>query len=296
MVHNLIRALKNKFFLIGRRIRLLLNGGSLKIDLYTICWNEEYMLKFFFRHYDDIVDRYIVFDDGSTDLSLEILKNHPKVEIRTLPRVEEDSYVLAARKLHNSCWKESRHHADWVIITAIDEFLYHPDLKEYILKCEKKGITIIPALGYQMISESLPDPGKKLTDSIKKGAPDNALNKLILFNPDAVKETNFEVGRHKARPAGHLVFPTSDEMLNLHYKYLSFEYTVQRHQELDNKRGSLDKEKGWGAHYQWSVEKLKNQWDAVNANAVADVRSTDNNPHARHSLLTERWWRKGATR
>jgi hypothetical protein len=249
------------------------------------------MLKFFFRHYDDIVDKYIVFDDGSTDSSPDILKNHPKVEIRALPRVEEDSYVLAAQKIHNSCWKESRHHADWVIITAIDEFLYHPDIKKYILKCEKKGITIIPALGYQMISGSLPDPDLKLTDSIKKGAPDKAMNKLILFNPNAIKETNFAVGRHNARPTGRVVYPTSDELLNLHYKYLSFEYTLQRNHELDNKRGALDKEKGWGRHYQWSADKLKNQWDVVNGQAIKDVFSPDYDPSAQHSPLSERWWR-----
>ena len=29
------------------------------------------MLAFFFRHYDPWVDRYVIYDDGSTDGSLE---------------------------------------------------------------------------------------------------------------------------------------------------------------------------------------------------------------------------------
>ena len=41
------------------------------IHLYTICWNEERMLPFFFRHYDQWVDRYVVYDDNSTDATLE---------------------------------------------------------------------------------------------------------------------------------------------------------------------------------------------------------------------------------
>jgi hypothetical protein len=296
MTHlNSILLLYHKLNQVIRKIRISVNGDSLKIHLYTICWNEEYMLRFFFMHYDDIVDKYIVFDDGSTDSTLDILKNHPKVEIRALPRVKQDSYVLAAQNLHNSCWKESRHRADWIIITAIDELLYHPDLKAYIRNCEKKGITIIPALGYQMISETLPDPGQKITDSIKKGAPDNAMSKLILFKPGAIKETNYEVGRHKARPTGKVKYPESDELLNLHYKYLSFEYTVQRHQELDNKRGLLDKEKGWGIHYQWSRDELKNKWDLVNTQAVEDVLSPEYNASAMHSGISERWWRKGSS-
>ena len=35
--------------------------------LFTMSWNEERMLPFFFRHYDRFIDRYIVYDDGSTD-------------------------------------------------------------------------------------------------------------------------------------------------------------------------------------------------------------------------------------
>ena len=40
------------------------------------------MLGFMFRNYDDLVQRYVVYDDGSTDGSLDILAAHPKVEIR----------------------------------------------------------------------------------------------------------------------------------------------------------------------------------------------------------------------
>ena len=46
------------------------------------------MLPFFFRHYDPIVDRYIVYDDGSTDRTLEMLAAHPRVEVRPFARTE----------------------------------------------------------------------------------------------------------------------------------------------------------------------------------------------------------------
>jgi hypothetical protein len=60
-----------------------------------------------------------------------------------------DSYVLAAQDVHNNCWKESRGLADWVIITAVDEFLYAPNLKSYLAECAKEGVTAIPALGFK---------------------------------------------------------------------------------------------------------------------------------------------------
>jgi len=170
------------------------------LHLYTICWNEEDMLPFFFQHYDSFVDRYIVFDDGSTDNSTAILEAHPRVELRKLPRVDEDSYVLAAQQIHETCWKESIGIADWVIYTAIDEFLYMKKVNDYLYKCQQKGITALPALGYQMISEQLPENSKPIYAKITAGAPWNPMSKLSIFNPNAVLETNFTVGRHAANP------------------------------------------------------------------------------------------------
>jgi len=42
---------------------------SLTVHVYATCWNEEKMLPYFFRHYDTLVSRYFVFNDGSTDHS-----------------------------------------------------------------------------------------------------------------------------------------------------------------------------------------------------------------------------------
>src|SRR5690242_2946962 len=52
-------------------------GSGVRVHLYALCWNDAYMLPYFFRHYDSFVDRYIIFDDGSTDRSLDILRRHP---------------------------------------------------------------------------------------------------------------------------------------------------------------------------------------------------------------------------
>jgi Glycosyl transferase family 2 len=97
-----------------------------RVHLYTICWDEADMLGFFFRHYDPWVDRYVVFDDGSTDGSLAILSNHPKVELRAFARSDEDSFCLSHKAMQDEVWKESRSTADWVVVTAIDEHLQVP--------------------------------------------------------------------------------------------------------------------------------------------------------------------------
>jgi hypothetical protein len=265
------------------------------IHLYTICWNEEYMLKYFFKYYDTFVDRYVFFDDGSTDQTLNILTNHPRVEIRRFEQKNVDSKVLSGRYLHNTAWKESRGEANWVISTSVDEFLYTPDMLSYLAKSASEGVTAIPALGFQMISETLPASNRNLLDIVKRGCPWTRMNKLSIFNPNKIAEINQQVGRHRARPVGEVRYPARDELLLLHYRYLSFEYTFHRNIELQNKLGPMDKAKNWAHKYSWTRDQLKNDWDHFMQNSVEDVFSPEYNPHLMHSPLSERWWREDSS-
>ena len=204
----------------------------MRIHHYATCWNEARVLQFFFRHYQPFITRFFVYDDGSTDGSLDILAAEPGAVIRRRQRSHPDSFVLSGRDHTNNCWKASRGLVDWVIISNIDEHLHHPSLRQYLEHCRDKGITVIPALGYQMLSDDFPPAHVKLCETVTRGAPWRQMNKLIMFNPDAVREINFDVGRHAAWPEGDIRYPEQDELLLLHYKYLGRDYTSARHAEL----------------------------------------------------------------
>lgn len=259
------------------------------VHLYTISWNEEYLLRHFFQHYDSWVDRYVFFDDGSDDATLGILKSHPKVEIRKFPRLESDSFVLAQRALMDNCWKESRGHADWVVVTDVDEFLYTKNMPAYLRACSKKGVTAIPALGYQMISRESPR-AKPLTKQVRQGCPWQDMSKLGIFNPDEVQETQFSFGRHVAHPKGNIQYPEKDVLLNLHYKYLSFEFVLARYMALNTKLGLFDKEQQWGIQYSWSREQLKKDWDEIERSSATNILSSKYDPDVAHAALVK-WWR-----
>lgn len=263
----------------------------MKIHLYTMSLNEAEMLGFFFRHYDPWIDRYVVFDDGSTDGTLDLLARHPLVEVRRFQRTCADSFVESARILHDNFWKESRGQADWVVVTAIDEHLQVPGgpMRHYLKHCSAQQTTYVPALGFQMISETFPDPGELLCESRRLGVPSEMMNKLSVFNPDAITETNFEPGRHSARPQGRLQMPDRDELLLLHYKQMGFERTYQRHRFLESGLGSRDFEQGWGHHYSWSRDQLRKSWDEC-ARQSADVYRRD-----LESSCAPRWWRQTAS-
>ena len=259
----------------------------MRVHLFALCWNDADMLPFFFRHYDRFVSRYVIFDDGSTDGSLDMLRAHPRVELHHLRRADPNSFAISEQLLSNDCWKTHRFLADWVIVTDIDEHLYHPDFPSMLTRYRARGITAVPALGFQMISEEFPADHELLCETRLYGAPWANMCKLSLFDPSRISEINFTIGRHTAEPEGHVVFPDQDELMLLHYKYLGFERTHARHRQMLGGLGEQDLANGWGHKYSWSRVRLRADWDEVAQNAV-NIRDVQEEPSATYPLT--RWW------
>jgi hypothetical protein len=141
----------------------------MEIHLYALCWNDADMLPFFFRHYDPVVSRYFIYDDHSSDDSRDLLHSHPNVEVEPFVRSDPESFTLSEMSISNECWKRSRGWADWVIVTDIDEHLFHPSLTALLMRYKALGVTIAPALGYQMVAEEFPRPDELLCETRSYG-------------------------------------------------------------------------------------------------------------------------------
>jgi hypothetical protein len=266
------------------------------IHLYTISWNETDMLGFFFRHYDPWVDRYVFYDNGSTDDTVGLLRAHPKVELRRFERTHADSFVLSHTHLQNNVWKESRGKADWVVITAVDEHLHVPGqaMKDYLQKCRRRRVTCIPALGYQMLSREMAGPDELLCETRTLGAPFEPMSKLSLFNPNALEETNYDMGRHRAAPTGRIRLPWRDRLLLLHYKQLGYERTYQRESFLKTGLGPTDLANQWGYHYLQSEAEFKKTWEKYEQD-LQDISHPGAKPWKNHPGFRPwrpAWWRR----
>jgi glycosyltransferase involved in cell wall biosynthesis len=229
--------------------------APVKIDLYAHCWNEERIIPFFLRHYEPLVERMVIFDNGSTDRSRELFQQSAKVELRHFD--SGDSFNLMNLVEASRCWKESRGCADWVIIADIDEFIYHPSLRDYLGQCQKDDVTILHPIGMGMVSADFPDQASDLTNAVRRGVPQPWMDKSAVFNPDAIDEINYEVGRHAASPTGRAAFPPAREVKLLHYKNLGLDYLVARTSEMRGRKTAMDREKGWGFHLDRSAEQLR---------------------------------------
>lgn len=267
----------------------------MQVHLYTLCWNEREYLPHFFARFDPVVDRYVIYDDGSDDGSLDLLSAHPKVELRRFARRDEGSFVRSHQGLQNEVWRESLGQADWVIVTAIDEHLVLPGdapLRPYLAECAAAGITAIPAIGFQMVGDRFPADADSMFTSVPCGAPKDLMNKLSIFAPDHVSP-NFGAGRHRSYPQGRVAYPAEDRLMLLHYKMVDFDRTLARQQQLRARMGAGDREKGWGRHYERTRLQLSDEWSGYLARAL-DVTAPDFRPSA-HSDGAP-WWRDKSLR
>lgn len=219
------------------------------VHLHAFCWNEEKMLPFFFRHYDSIIDQYFIYDDESTDGSVALLEQHPKVELESKSLSKGDSVCLQGFQHVNQIWRKSCEVADWVVVCNIDELFDHKDMRQYLAACSKEGITFIAAKGFQMVTEQFPDPLCNLCQQFRWGVPFADMNKPAFFNPNAITDSGFGIGRHRAHPQGEVIFPKSVEVRLLHYKYLGLSYVLERHKELFCRMREGDRKNRWGFQY-----------------------------------------------
>jgi glycosyltransferase involved in cell wall biosynthesis len=200
----------------------------MKIDVYSNMYNEEFLLPYWLRHYETFADRIFIWDDHSTDRTLEILKDHPKVTL--LPREKhghDDSYYVTT--LYPQYEQHSRGVADWVIGADADEFIYHPRLREVLAEALDKSVLVLQCNGYSMVSDKLPTTSGQIYDEIKLGLVDRALSKWTIHSPNI--RVRYRKGRH-GPPSVEGDFRRStgrgSGIKLLHYRYLTREYIASR--------------------------------------------------------------------
>ena len=234
------------------------------IHVYTLCYNEEIILPFFLRHYD-FADRIFVYDNYSTDKSIEICNANPKVEVRQYDsggEIRDDLYL----KIKNNAWKQSRGIADYVIVVDIDEFLYSDNILQKLSTISK---TIIEPNGYEMVSDEIPSGIEQIYNYIPNGATSPGHNKCVIFNPDAIQEINYRPGCHSCKPIGNIILHPPDGTFKLlHYKHLSVEYVIDRYRKFNERLSEFNIRNGYGIQYTYTENQLRTYHSDIKKHAV----------------------------
>lgn len=233
------------------------------IHVYTVCWNEERFLPFFIKHYGSFCDKIIVYDNESTDSTLSILAQNPQTKVISY-KTGNTFNDLKKNEIANTCWKQSRGKADFVIVCDTDELLYdrNNNIKKSLQMSHK---TIFRPEGYEMLSECFPSYNKPLRQQCK-GLPSKYYCKKIIFDPHCIVDINYYPGCHEADPRGYVKTGTS-EFLLLHYKRIGVEYIVNRYQAFKQRLSRQNIENKMGMHYFMTEQEITDEFNRMFAAA-----------------------------
>jgi hypothetical protein len=239
---------------------------SPRVDIYAFCRNEERFLPYFFRHYLTFAQHIYIADNESTDRSLEIIHSQPRTSVTTCCTNNEfrDETQL---EFKNSAWKSHRQNTDWIFCVDIDEIVWHSDMLKFLHRCDDDNVAIIQPRGIQMVSETFPITSGQVYEQITHGQPSPLYSKPVIFSPRRIEEMNFLPGAHQAQPKGSGKIQAESEALLLHFHYLGLDYLLPRYAERGKRLGALNRANGWGYHYLWSPQRIKEEFDATLAAA-----------------------------
>lgn len=247
------------------------NGSTadLRIFVYTVCWNEEKLLPYFLRHYATFAEKIIVYDNGSTDASPEIVRSFPKAELREFDTggTFDD---LANVRIKNEAYKEARGVADFVIVVDADELLYHPNISQLLTQYKEEGITLPRIAGYNMFKWRFPRSERPITELVRLGREAPFYDKRCIFRPDV--DINFNPCCHTCSPEGPIAESAAAEFKLLHYHYIGYLYNLKKHRERGRRLSQYNLERNLGTEYHWGAILILARFVVFMANAHDVIR------------------------
>jgi len=226
------------------------------IDVFSLCYNEEIILPYFLKHYKKFVRNITIYDNMSTDNSVNIMNEYGVnvIPYDTQGKLEESAFL----NIKNNSWKGSD--ADWVIVCDTDELIYHENIIEVLTNTHANHII---TEGYEMVSETLPTTEGQIYEELKFGYSKPDYSKACLFKPSEVTNINFGPGCHFSSPTGPNIISIHDSGIKLlHYKYLNREVLIKKYDHYRVRQSEEMIRMGWGNYQQWGADVINSQFDS----------------------------------
>lgn len=255
----------------------------MKIHWYTLTYNESDIVPFVIQYYKHIISQGIdlkvfIFDNYSTDNTVELLKQYDFIEIRyfnTNGQFNDD----INRYIKNECWKMSKGNADLVCVSDFDEVIYSNNLKEKLESVLKFGFNVLGTPWYALCGDELPiyDENKLLHQIINRGYKQRMnhrqgyehLGKFMIFNPNLVDTMNYSVGCHISYPQPLFNLYVANDIYAIHFdKGFGWKYRYNKRNKLSQRIPQELYNKGYAYEYKWDAEKCKKEYQENVNNSI----------------------------
>jgi adenylylsulfate kinase-like enzyme len=241
--------------------------ASTKIRVVTAVYNEETFLPHFLRHYEAFADSIVVWDNGSSDRTRELVASHPLVELRTF---ETDGFdEEACVRVLEETRRESEGAYDWCVIADCDEFLVGRGIPVRTV-IERAEAEILVPFGYCLV-EAPWDIGLDLSREIipqrRFGVRSPAYSKPVIMRPSA--KARLGPGKHHVDLEGPCRMARAPSLALVHLDMVD-----RRLWEYRKNRRKLNPESAAKGHnvgrFCLSREELGIMWDRA-ASGISDI-------------------------
>lgn len=230
---------------------------EIKVDVYTLCWNEMKVLPFVVDYWKKFARKVYVYDNGSDDGSIEYLKKFDWIEVR---KYKTNGFNdVENKKIKNTVWQGSD--ADFVVVCDLDECLYCDNIIEKLKQLKEEEVTLVKPRWFEAVGTKFPKhkdgvlinelPDVKFCEVNTRMYP-----KCTLFNPKAIKKMNFTPGAHRCAPTGKIKWYKGSDIFTIHLKNLSLDYLMKRYRTLNKRLSVTNKKYRFGIQYAFEDNKI----------------------------------------
>lgn len=237
---------------------------EIKIDVYTICYNEIKILPYVINYWKKFANHVYVYDNYSNDGSFEYLSQFPNfitvIQYESNNEANDNIYL----EIKNNVWKKSRGVADYVVVCDMDEIIYAKNIKQQFRLLKQNNITICSPYYYELIDKNYIDynditdfDDNYLIHKHIKGGVHNPNSKQIIFDPNKIIEINYSIGGHENKAIGEINQSINNESIFLfHLKYFGIDNLFNKNKVYQKRIYNNYIRYGYGCHYFKTYDEL----------------------------------------
>ena len=235
----------------------------------TLCFNEMDILPFVKQYWERLECDVVVYDNGSTDGSIEFLQSLPYVTLKHFDSEGQNDVIQ--KTIKEQAYSELKDKYDFIIISDMDEVFYFNDFKALQAQMITEGYNCLITPIYSLCEESKPlyDDSKMLHQlchmfykqrmNHMNGFDD--YSKISIFNCKITDKVSMSVGQHYVQTSPTMKILLSKDDFCLHVdKGFGISYKYRIRQKMHENLSETNRKGGMCVEYGDSYEKLEQEY------------------------------------